>query len=637
MGEVNYPSEEILNPSKLQRKNYDHIILWMLANNESCEWSNFEQKPIEIPIATLSRHFTNLILKGYIEKFSRGQYKITPEGKKRFTELSKERKIKRKLNYPPEVILKSGRNYTHWILWMVYNNGFCRRSDFLEKPFSINQSSLSKSLNLLIQKGFIIKENKRYIITQSGKLKYSRILQLYDLDRQTILEEERKRVDEVTLTTSQFFNKFSIIDDHVRFRFLNNVLNLAYSKVKAILKEEEDFYKILLFISINHPDFYPDYLSFEDFSRFYNIKKRILDFWVNEIVESDLYEVKFFKLDIALNKYYYFHSDDKLEKILRAITEEHITTNKFLEKFGRLGSLNSIIDGILEELCKVLFHADFEESLREFLPKYIKYLAYKIEIKKELTETYDKLEGIIWQNITDIFQSIDGESLESQYNEKIKEINHEINLNPTNYELYNSKIRILLYFNQYNAVIEVLEKMIKIFPEKEIDILIKKAYLLKKDKNLEAGLKIIEDLLEKYPKDNSLNNYKAYWLSYLGKKQEALKILRELIKSEPEKGIYHDTYGEILITFKEYEKAIEEFQKAIEINSNDWFIHQTYIKIGICYRALENFELAVQNLKIGKELTSKIISDYESKNKWLAIVDLFLAEIEEQEELLLSD
>jgi predicted Zn-dependent protease len=120
----------------------------------------------------------------------------------------------------------------------------------------------------------------------------------------------------------------------------------------------------------------------------------------------------------------------------------------------------------------------------------------------------------------------------------------------------------------------------------------------------------------------------------LDKKQEALEILRELVRKEPENGIYHDTYGEILINFKEYEKAIQEFQKAIEIDSNDWFIHQTYIKMGICYTALEKYELANKNLKRGKELTSKIISDLESKNKWLAIVDLFLAEIEEQEYLL---
>ncbi len=634
MGKLNYPSDEILNPSKQLRKNYDHIILWMLANNESCEWSNFEQKPVEIPISTLSRHFTKLILKGYIEKYLRGQYRITPEGKKRFHELSKEKKKQRKLSYPPNVILKRGRNYSHWILWMIYNNGFCKRSDFLEEPFSINQSSLSKSLNSLIQKGYLIKENKRYIITQAGKSEYSKILLNYNLDRQIILEEERKRIDKITTKTSEFFGKFNITDDHVKFRFLNMVLKLDYSEVKAILKEEEDFYKILLFISINHPDFYPDYLSFEEFSRFYEIEKRILNFWVNEIIYSDLYNLKFFNLEISSNKYYYFHSGEKLEKILRAITEEHIATNKYLEKFGRSGSLNSIIDNILEELCENIFNKDFKESLRELLPKYIKYLAYKIEIKKELTETYDKLEGIIWQNMTDIIQSQSFETLKCQYEEKIKEIDKEINLSPKNYELYNSKIRTLLYFNQYNDVLMVLEKMMELFPENEIDIMIKKAFTLKKDKNLEAGLETIENLLEKYPKDNSLHNYKAYWLSYLGRKQEALEILQDLVEKEPEKGLYYDTYGEILITFKEYKKAIEEFQKAIKIDPNEWFIHQTYIKIGICYTALENFKLAIQNLKRGKELTSKIISDIESKNKWLAIVDLFLAEIEEQGYLL---
>ncbi|UCC19609.1 MAG: hypothetical protein JSV62_16160, partial [Promethearchaeota archaeon] len=600
---------------------------------ESCEWSNFEQKPIEIPISTLSRHFTKLILKGYIEKYSRGQYRITPDGKKRFHELSKESKKKRLISYPPEVILKRGRNYSHWILWMVYNNGFCKRSEFLEEPFSINQSSLSKSLSSLMQKGYIIKQNKRYLITQSGKKEYSRILQQYNLDRQTILEEESKRIDLIKRKTSKFFNKFNITYDYVKFRFLDNILKLDYSQVSTILKNEEDFHKILLFISINHPYFYPDYLSFEEFSRFYQIKKKILDFWVDEIVESNLFNLKFFKLDISSGKRYYFQSDEKLEKMLRAITEEHFSKNKYLEKFGNSGRQKSVIEDILEEICNTLFHKDFKESLREFLPSYIRYLAYKIEIKKDLVEISDKLEGIIWQNMIDMMGSQNYNTLESQYEEQIKEIDKEIDLNPKNYELYNSKVRILIYFNQYYDALMVLEKMIEEFPEKELDIMMKKAYALKKDKDLEAGLDIINELIEKYPKNNVLYNYKAYWLSYLGEKEETIKILKDLTKFEPEKGIYHDTFGEVLINFKEYEKAIVEFEKAIKLDNNEWYIHQTYIKLGICYSALEIYELAVENLKKGKELTNKIISDVESKKKWLAIVDLFLAEVEEKTQL----
>ena len=635
MGKLKYPPDEILNPSELQRRNYDQIILWMLENNESCEWSNFELKPIEIPISTLSRHLTTLTLKGFIEKFSRGNYKITIKGKKRFLELSTETKKTRELNFPPDIILKRGRNYSHWILWMIYNNGYCKRSDFLKEPFLINQSSLSRSLSLLVQRGFIIKENKRYIITKAGKSEYSRILRHYDLDRQTILEEERKRIDEITTKTKEFFEKFNIIDERVKYRFLNNLLYLDYSKVETILKVKEDFYKILLFISINHPDFYPDYFSIEDFSQFYDIKKRVLDFWVKEIVDSDLYDLKFFKLEPSSTQFYYFHSDEKIEKILRAITEDHIAANKYLEKFESLGSLNSTIDDILEELCSTIFNKHFKDSLKEFLPRYIKYLAYKIEVKKEIKGSYDKLEGIIWQEMADIIQSQNYELLEYQFDKLIKDIDKEIDMSSKNYKLYNSKLRILLYFNQYDEALMVLKEMKELFPENETDIMIKTAYTLRKDKKLEEGLMIIEDLIKKYPEDDYLYNYKAYWLSYLGKKEEALKILRRLTKNEPKKGIYHDTYGEILMTFKEYEKAIEEFQKAIEINSNDWFIYQTYIKIGICYLALEKFESAIQNLRKGKELTGKILSDLESKRKWLAIAELFLAEIKEQEQTAL--
>ena len=50
----------------------------------------------------------------------------------------------------------------------------------------------------LVQIDYRIKkdiENKEYRITQAGKSEYSRILKYYDLDYQTILEEETKRID----------------------------------------------------------------------------------------------------------------------------------------------------------------------------------------------------------------------------------------------------------------------------------------------------------------------------------------------------------------------------------------------------------------------------------------------------------
>ena len=228
MGIINYPPEKIYSPSMLKKPNYDHIILWMLVNNKECKWADFRQEPIEIPTGTLSRHLETLKRKGLVENFTRGYYRITTEGKKKFHELSSAKKKERLLNYPPKLIIKSGRNYSHWILWMVYNNNYCKRSDFLEDPLSINQSSLSKNLSLLVEKGFVIKEDGKYIITRAGKSEYSRILRNYDLDRQTILEEEGKRIEDNTKKTIQFFEKFNISEKDIQFRFLSNILKLDY-------------------------------------------------------------------------------------------------------------------------------------------------------------------------------------------------------------------------------------------------------------------------------------------------------------------------------------------------------------------------------------------------------------------------
>ncbi|MFX0043221.1 MAG: hypothetical protein ACFE8L_09935 [Candidatus Hodarchaeota archaeon] len=636
MGIINYPPEKIYSPSNLKRPDYDHIILWMLNNNDTCKWADFYREPIEIPTGTLSRHLDALKRKGFVENYSRGFYRITSEGKKKFHELSSSKKKKRKLNYPPKIILKSGRNYSHWIIWMLYNNNYCKRSDFLDKPLSINQTSLSKNLSWLIEKGFAVKEDGKYIITQAGKSEYSRMLKNYDLDRQTILEEEGKRIEEITNKTLEFFDMFRIKDKDIQFRFLNNILKLDYEKVKLLLKDEEIFYKIILFLSINHPDQYPDFISSEDFSKLYKIKKTTLDYYVDEITDGKIYPLRFFKLKQPTDMQYYFQSDGRLERMLRVITENQITKISYLEKLylkkeAKMPAIdmNFIMNDIADKSCEFLFNKDLRTSLRALLPEYIQYLAYKFETKTKLKETFDKLEGIIWQNITEIFQSQVSENLEMQYEEKIEAIEREIELNPKNLDVYYLKIRILIYFNQYQETIRQLDYLVEIFPKSEKDIKILKAAVLRRMQNIEAGLDIINDLLQKFPSDNDLLCYKAYWMQYLDKKEEAIKIIQGLIKNEPENGIYQDTYGEILMYFEDYEEAAKKFLKAIVIGSDDWYIYQTYIKLGICYKALENYDLALQNLKKGKELTNKRVKDVESKQKWTAIADLFLTELNE--------
>ena len=627
---ISFPPEEVIRPI-FGRTDFELIILWMLYNNEVCTWANLKElvKPSTLSIYLKNLQKTELIVK---KKFN--QYSITSKGKDRFYELSQAKKTKRKLNFPPDVILWK-RNYDHWILWMVYNNNFCKWADFLNEPLSINNSSLSKNMNLLIEDGFVKKKNKEYRISQLGKLEYSNMLREYDLDRQSILEEESKHIKEITKKTLKFFKKFRITEEGIRFRFLNNLLRLPYEKVKSNLDSEEDFHKILLYLSMNHPTQYPNSISTEKFALKHGIELVTLEYYLLQIVEKNIYPTKFFKLKANSAEIYYLQTNEKLEQILNAIVEEHITKFTYLNKLyeeekdmSYSTNLESTINAILKEICGNLFKEGLREALMRFLPDYINYLAYKVEKEKKLFDVYDKLKGLIWHEVQTYSSEKKIAHKYDNYEESIQEINIAISSNPDDYDLYLSKESVLIYFNKYDELLSLLDKILEIFPDEHKNIEIKRAYILKEKRNLEEGLKIINNLLKVYPDDNDLLVYKAYWLQYLARKEEAIETIQNLIEVDPDKGIYHDTYGEMLMSFQDYKNAKNEFLKSIETSSDDWYIFQTYIKLGICDKELGNLELALENLKKGKNFIGKSRSDEETKQKWLQIADLFLAEIE---------
>jgi len=417
---INIPPAEIVDQSKVLRRNYEHIILWMLNNNEYCEWSDFIEDPVDIKKSTLSDKLRSLIIKGFVEKENKeiipGKikkvYQITPKGRERYNEISisKEERIK-KSNYPPRKIL-SKRNYDHWILWMSYNNDYCTWSTFTaeDSQVRINQSSLSKNINKLLDNEFIIKVNKEYRITPKGRAQYSKMLREYDLDRQSILEEETNRIDEITEKTKEFFEEFEIDDGDLKFRFLNNILKLEYTKAEEFVLEEE-FNKIILYLSMNYPDQYPKNVSPEEFSLKYRIKRTTLDFFVDKIVEENIYPIKFFKIVAEEDKRYFFQANGELEKILNAIVEKHITKFTYLNKFhsisengNKIIDIEHVLDQILENISGFLFNEKLGKSLKKFLPEYINYLAYKIESEKKLIRSEDKLEAAQWQTFQSVFQ-----------------------------------------------------------------------------------------------------------------------------------------------------------------------------------------------------------------------------------------
>jgi len=526
----------------------------MLSNNEECEWSHFTEAPIKISQSTFSNYKNRLERKGYIENVRRGYYKITSSGKERFYQLSQAKEVERKLNFPPDVITDK-RNYDHWILWMVYNNNSCRWPDFTSDPLSINQSSLSKNMNELIDGDYIRKENKEYFITEKGKIHYSEILKRYDLDRQSILEEESKRIEEITRYTNSFFQDYEIQDENIKFRFLNNVLNLNYSEVENLIDDKDEFNKILLFLSLNHPDQYPEYISPENFALKFDIKLKVLEFFIEKIVEENFYPVHFFKIEVFPDKEYYFQSNGKLERILRAIVDEYITKHTYLSKLSGVNEdLNqpsdvvNLLNTILREISTNLFVEELKDALRKFLPKYIKYLAYKIETERKLITDDAKREGFIWQNVYEEFQSFEPTVIKKELEEDIYTYNLDRSIFKALDILFLSKFDFMatsefknLYSSKSSPFYNDLELLLstgKISKAKslmetyydgptELENLILRDLISTYDKNLEESVKITDQIIENYSDSYIGYLLKSITLTRLLKYDEAMVVINK--------------------------------------------------------------------------------------------------------------
>jgi tetratricopeptide (TPR) repeat protein/Mn-dependent DtxR family transcriptional regulator len=643
VSELNLPPKEIYEPPIMERKNFEHIILWMLKNNESVEWSHFKEEPINIPQSTLSNYLKELQDEEYIQKAKRGVYKITAMGEIRYNELSQTKDKKRRLNYPPKLI-RDKRNYDHTILWMAYNNNFLKWSDFLEEPLSINNSSLSKSIRSLLNREALQKnDEKEYQITRIGKAEYARMLRTYDLDRQSILNEESKRIEEITMKTIGFFEKYDIVNSDIKFRFLNNVLTLPFEKLTGSIDTEEQFNKVLLYLSINHPNQYPSYISTDEFSEKYVIDKLDLEFNIRKIIEKGVYTTKFFKLETDEDKTYFFQANEKLEKVLSAITEDYITKFTYLNKLYEKSdmetlplTIESTVDAILNEICDNLFDINLKGPLRDFLPGYINYLAYKMETQKRLEDITDKLEGTIWQEfqyysaaaeapknldetqenyyispeIYDILEQYytipstakaikEGKKRlkdKMQYKKALSYVNSKINGGLNNKEFMLFKARVLCHMNQYTEAIKLIDEVIAYEKYREDEgIYISSSFILVSSYTAlgiaNEALEIVEDMFEHYPDHPISLAAKALVYGYskiydfdVGEVNDdyVLDLIDEAIRTDSSvsnMARYYQLKAIVLEQMQKYEEALEEIEIAMEMTDEVVDLYSDKLKI----------------------------------------------------------
>ncbi len=588
--DINVPLEEEFQ----KRGNFEWIILYILQNNPNTNiaWKTF--KDAGIKKSTLSNKLTLLQSKNYIKKSENKKsggketnyYEITSQGRDHFYQLSMDQKNEvRKTNCNvPEIIETQGK-HSHIILWMLNNNNFCKWNDFLEA--GINQSTLSKNLNNMMAKEQVKKEtiSHQYFITENGKIEYKKMLNIFNLDKQSILEESKNRIEEITKKVNNFFQKYKISEKNIKYRFINKILKMDYSEIKDSLKDEERFYKILLFLTLNHPEIYPHHISMEKFSKKNDIKYRILNYFVHEIVEDNndklFPSTKFFTLNTDNDSKYFFQEDDKLERILRVIVEDKIFQSNFLHKLDSSSyklSNNIIIDEIIKELfLRKIFDKGFNESLRIFLPIYIEYLKFKQEkdlpIEQKIpSDLSDRFKEIIWQSVSGKFvfesfeKNINADSESLLYNQKIDLLR----LNSFKSKYFSENLENLelikkqLENREYEKASEIFEKIVDQF--NSIEALIIKDIINHYLKNYEESIKVTNEIIEKYPDD-----YIGYLLqgnTYYekGDHEKGLKILERSLKIKPKHALL--TYQKVLILNKrkEYVKSLNIIKEFLEDN-----------------------------------------------------------------------
>ncbi len=617
-----------------------------------------------------------------------------------------------KLSFPPKEI-KDERNYEHIILWMLANNGPLQWGDFLEESLNLTRSSLSKYLSKILikkkkhieRKIFENESHAQYVITPEGKVEYSKVLGKYKLDRQTLLKEKIKRIKEITQETNKFFEEVDINEISIKIRFKKLKITLSYSEYREIFRNEDNYNKTLLFLSINHPDEYPNFITSEEFSKKFSMKKIDLDYYISQIVEENLYPIKFFKIELENDRIYFFQYKGNLEKKLRTIFEEYMD-NKFHEIIESTedevdtsinqNDLNEIINLICDTFP--IFNKELKPYLIKFLPNYIKYRKFKIEERQYIYDKKDILLPIEYSHIKiDIepltyFDEIIRESVNPvqgtiSYSTKFGILNYnkfkKENFDEKNLKLVN-KIEAYLYIREYGKAknqfeknkrnfgyfeelildeiieyylknyedaVQISNELINKFPNKYVGYLfqaINYSTMKEEDKDLiEKSLDFIKKGLKIAPNNDFLLYHHSQILNLLERDNDALEVLNNAIKANPKNinfliaksliledlnkseesikilnkalGLKPNNYriithkARILSNMEKYNKALELYGGALKLKSNTMDRSWIYANLAETYMKLKRYEDSLDTIENAIKLDSKYDYHYFKK------------------------
>ncbi|MFX1570116.1 MAG: tetratricopeptide repeat protein [Promethearchaeota archaeon] len=481
-------TKKTIYPENLEKGNYEFNILRILEENEYCVWQDFLDERLNMSPTTVSKYTRKLIEKGYIKKEKR-KYKITTDGLNRIADLES---IGEEKSFPPDDLELLPEEK---IIWMVNVNPYCQWRDFMNERLEMNRSTLSKTLARLIRNDLLEKKIDSeishypiYVKKREAVRKYRAILNSKNLDPKTRQLEKLKMVREISHDNKQLFEEFDIHEFDIKHRFNKYKLIFDYLTYRQIFRDNEKHYNLtLLFLAINHPDNYPNYISLKDFCTNYDIKKTELDYYIGELLEPSYSSIKLFSLNINNEKSYFFHEKGKLAKILKALIQDYLDKKfqKTMEKEWRKYDYDIKIPLSYDELLEIVSiiidkHAFLKQELRSsllvFLPSFINYLEYKIEQKYEKLSKKKSSISREFEIIEYLKTSMDLTEIEHPKlkEERKLEISEEIDYidKKTLDSLEKSKIKInsLIKENHYTEALKEINESLPIFEKVDEEI-----------------------------------------------------------------------------------------------------------------------------------------------------------------------
>lgn len=457
-------------------------------------------------------------------------------------------------------------------------------SDFIregDEPNKIKKTTFYKYFGKLLGKNYVdVKRDEKdrkkvnYFITSSGEIYLSKRSKDYGLDYETEHKIEMRRSKNQAERLKIFFQKNEIEDPQIQIEFLNLASTITFDKFYTFFGDEEKFNKLLLFLTFNHPKFYPEYsTSIEFFRDQYNsisegsLTTHEIGIFLERILSKKEENTRFHKLILPSDGITLFFSEDsEYGRIFENTVDSHLKS--FIHKTN-LG----ILEYKLEELAIVyqdiiitlvdkykLFHSDTVNALRILIEDFRK------EIKENVRKTPSKF--IEYAKITELpempksYKSIAVEPKQIGRYYKVGGIKHREPGSSDNLMKYSSSFKDVKYFSKDN--------------------LIKKAWELYEKRDYEGTLIQINKVLD-VENNPELFYWKAEILSSMAHTassyskstkqfyKEALNAIENGIKLDPiPKGFnFYRLKANIHSSMNNYDLALDAIEEALVIDDQE--------------------------------------------------------------------